>query len=145
VTTRLVANPGGQSVTYDTSVLVAALVSWHEKHHLAREVIGRSAPVVPAHVLMETYSVLTRLPPPHRLAPETVLDALRIVSADLLTLSPDRYLGILTGMASRGLKGGAVYDALVGATALEHDRTLLSLDRRALPTYEAVGVAVQLL
>jgi predicted nucleic acid-binding protein len=38
-----------------------------------------------------------------------------------------------------------VYDALVGAAAVEHDLTLATLDRRALETYRVLGVAVDLL
>ena len=49
-------------ITADTSVLVAGFASWHESHAAAREAL-RCARVV-AHSLVETYSVLTRLPPP---------------------------------------------------------------------------------
>ena len=44
----------------DTSVLVPALVSWHEAHERARAAI-REVSCVPAQVLVECYSVLTRL------------------------------------------------------------------------------------
>ena len=42
-----------------------AFASWHEGHRAAVAILDRS-PRVPAHVVVETYSVLTRLPPPHR-------------------------------------------------------------------------------
>jgi len=38
--------------------------------------------------------------------------------------------------------GGAVYDALVGATAAHHGYRLLSCDRRAEAIYERLGVEV---
>lgn len=38
-----------------------------------------------------------------------------------------------------------MYDALVGATALEHGLTLISRDRRAAETYRALGVVVEML
>jgi predicted nucleic acid-binding protein len=44
-----------------------------------------------------------------------------------------------------GITGGAVYDALVGATAIEHGLPLATLDRRALATYRALGVELRLI
>jgi predicted nucleic acid-binding protein len=38
-----------------------------------------------------------------------------------------------------------VYDALVGATAVEHRLVLATRDRRALDTYRALDVQVELL
>ena len=38
-----------------------------------------------------------------------------------------------------------MYDALVGAVAAQHGLTLVSRDRRALDTYRALGVTVELL
>jgi len=43
--------------------VVAGFASWHEGHRSAAAALARK-PRVPAHVLVETYSVLTRLPPP---------------------------------------------------------------------------------
>ncbi|MEX2240756.1 MAG: PIN domain-containing protein [Burkholderiales bacterium] len=54
-------------IAADTSVVVAAFASWHEGHAAALRALGRGVRV-PAHVLLESYSVLTRLPPPHRAA-----------------------------------------------------------------------------
>jgi hypothetical protein len=44
-----------------------------------------------------------------------------------------------------GLAGGAIYDGLVGAAAREHRVLLVSCDRRAEPTYRALGVTYELL
>ncbi len=44
-----------------------------------------------------------------------------------------------------GIAGRAVYDALVAATAAEHDLVLATRDRRALDTYRKLDVAVELL
>jgi hypothetical protein len=49
----------------DTSVVVAAFASWHEHHVLARKAMA-SRPRLVAQAAVESYSVLTRLPPPHR-------------------------------------------------------------------------------
>jgi predicted nucleic acid-binding protein len=42
-----------------------------------------------------------------------------------------------------GVAGGAVYDALVGACANEHELPLATTDRRALETYRALGVRIE--
>jgi len=51
----------------------------------------------------------------------------------------------LADLPRLGIVGGAVYDAVVAATALRHGLTLRSLDRRATPTYDAVKVAYELI
>jgi predicted nucleic acid-binding protein len=131
-------------IAVDTSVVVAAFASWHEGHHSAEAVLARG-PAVPAHVLVEAYSVLTRLPPPHR-APPTIVAAFlaqRFRQAPL-TL-PARAWPRLVGLAAEsGVTGGAVYDALIAATARHAGATLLTRDRRAIAVYEKVGVAYEL-
>ena len=131
-------------IAVDTSVVVAAFASWHEGHRSAEAVLARE-PAVPAHVLVEAYSVLTRLPPPHR-APSsivTVFLAQRFRKAPL-TL-PARAWPRLLGLAAElGVTGGAVYDALVAATARHAGATLLTRDRRAIAVYEKVGVPYEL-
>jgi predicted nucleic acid-binding protein len=37
------------------------------------------------------------------------------------------------------VRGGALYDALIAATAVRHDADLLSADGRARATYDAMG------
>lgn len=39
-----------------------------------------------------------------------------------------------------GLRGGALYDALIAATAADHGARLLSADLRARRAYDALGV-----
>ena len=51
----------------------------------------------------------------------------------------------LPGAARLGVSGGAVYDALVAAAAARHSLPLVSRDRRAVETYRAFGVEVELL
>lgn len=52
---------------------------------------------------------------------------------------------LLTRLGTLGVAGGAVYDALVGAAAVEHGLTLLTRDRRAADTYRRVDVKFTLL
>jgi hypothetical protein len=44
---------------------------WHEHHAIARTAMA-SRPRLIAHAAIESYSVLTRLPPPHRARPSIV-------------------------------------------------------------------------
>jgi predicted nucleic acid-binding protein len=127
-------------IAVDTSIVIAGFASWHEGHSAASAVLARK-PRLPAHVLVESYSVLTRLPAPHR-APvdvvETFLD--ERFPQTLLTLSGTAHRALLAAAVSAGLAGGAIYDALIAATAKQARAVLLTRDRRALATYERVGV-----
>lgn len=58
-------------IALDTSVAVAGFASWHEGHASAAGILARK-PRLPAHVLIESYSVLTRLPAPHRASGDIV-------------------------------------------------------------------------
>jgi predicted nucleic acid-binding protein len=127
----------------DTSVVVAAFASWHEHHALARKAMA-SRPRLIAHAAVESCSVLTRLPPPHRAQPSIVHAFLtERFPEPLLTLSETGYQELLATVAANQILGGPTYDALIACTAAEHDVTLLSLDRRAAATYEAVGATVE--
>lgn len=127
-------------IAVDTSLVVALFASWHEAHAVEREAVPAAAHV-PAHVLLESYSVLTRLPPPHR-APESVVAAFlrKRFARKLLILPGASHRSLLEVAAKRSMTGGAVYDALIAATARHAGATLLTRDGRAARTYEAVGV-----
>jgi hypothetical protein len=60
----------------DTSVAVAAFASWHEQHAAARRVLDGGVRLI-EHCALETFSVLTRLPPPHRSSGGLVRDFIR--------------------------------------------------------------------
>ena len=60
----------------DTSVVIAGFAAWHDGHDAALTVLDRG-PRVPAHVLIESYSVLTRFPPPHRTPPAIAMSFLK--------------------------------------------------------------------
>jgi predicted nucleic acid-binding protein len=131
-------------IAVDTSVVVASFASWHESHRSASAVLARE-PRVPAHVLMETYSVLTRLPPPHRAPPTVVTAFLRQRFRQPPLTLPAKAWSLLLGQAGEGgITGGAIYDALVAATARHAGATLLTRDRRAVAVYEKVGVLYEL-
>ena len=127
----------------DSSVVIAAFASWHEHHAIARKALG-NRPRLVAHAAIESYSVLTRLPPPHRSQPSIVQTFISERFADpFLTLSDTGYKELLATVASSQILGGPAYDALIAFTALEHRATLVSVDQRATTTYEAVGATVE--
>ena len=105
----------------DTSLVIAAFASWHEAHDVARRALDGGLRLVD-HCALESYSVLTRLPPPHR-APG----------------------GAIRDLPDRQVTGGAAYDALVAATASANGAELLTCDRRAVPVYERYGIRARLL
>jgi predicted nucleic acid-binding protein len=131
-------------IAVDTSVVVAGFASWHEGHSAAQEAL-KQRPRIPAHVALEVYSVLTRLPPPHRAAAGVVVSFLRDrFRSPPLMLPAAEHMELLQAAAERGITGGALYDALVAATAKHAGATLLTRDRRAIRTYEALKAAYEL-
>jgi len=126
----------------DTSVVVAAFASWHEHHNRARTTLDDGAHLID-HCALETYSVLTRLPPPHRSAGEVVRDFLRLrFSEPYLRLDARACREFVLELPEHGITGGAAYDAIVAATAVAHSVELISCDRRAASTYERFGARV---
>jgi hypothetical protein len=98
------------------------------------------------HCALETYSVLTRLPPPHRARGDVVCDFIAMrFPAPFLRLSARDYRKFLLGLPQRQIGGGAAYDALVAATAAAHSAQLVTCDRRAAPVYDKYGIYAQLL
>lgn len=129
----------------DSSLVIAAFATWHEHHAIARKAMA-GRPRLVAHAAVESYSVLTRLPPPHRAHPAIVHAFITERFAEpFLTLSETGCQEFLATVAARQILGGPAYDALIAFTAAEHEATLLSLDRRATATYESVGAAVELI
>lgn len=129
----------------DTSVVVAAFASWHETHEAARHALDGGLRLI-EHCALETYSVLTRLPPPHRSPGDIVRDFLEIRFPDpFLRLSAAAYRTFILGLPQHAIAGGAAYDALVAATAAGHDAELVTCDRRAAAVYESYGVRTRFL
>jgi len=133
------------STAADTSIVLAALLADHEAHHAAAQALSTCTTTI-AHVALETYSVLTRLPPPHRADATTAaaMLAARLPAAHA-TLDASGYTKAPGQMAAAGVSGGAAYDGLIGLTALKHGLELVSRDARATRTYRALGVRFTLL
>jgi predicted nucleic acid-binding protein len=139
------ASARGPDLLVDTSIAVALVVADHEHHEATFLALGSRRLGFAGHAAFETFSVLTRLPPPARRTPATVA---RLLAADFphsRFLSARAAKALLAELHTGGIAGGAVYDALVGAAAREHGIALATRDRRALDTYRALDVRLELL
>ena len=135
----------------DSSCLVALACTWHERHEAVAgclaNAVGRGAPLlVPPHALIETYAVLTRLPPPHQVAPA---DALAFLTANAnrwrtgAALSGDDTWRLLRESAEARVAGGAAYDGLIATSARFSGATaILTLNPRHFRRFEAAGLTV---
>ncbi len=124
----------------DTSVVIAAFASWHEHHDRAREALDRGLRII-EHCALETYSVLTRLVPPHRCAADVVRDFLRARFVEpYLRMDGLVFKHFVLALPEHSVSGGGAYDALVAATAAAHAASLVTCDRRAASVYESYGL-----
>jgi len=131
-------------IAADSSVVVASIARWHVAHRQARAALAGMDARLPAHAALETTSTLSRMPEGQRMSAELVLEALRRdFPKAWLALSAKDQQSYLEKAVANQLRGGALYDALIAATAAKHGATLISADRRAQPTYEAMGVEAQ--
>lgn len=123
----------------DTSCMIAAVCGWHEQHRataaeIERRFDRRERMAVAAHALTEAYSVLTRLPAPHRLAPDDAWELLRlnfIEGVTVVALSPSQHVALLGRLAKTGVSGGRAYDAVISECAANAGASsLLTLNAR---------------
>jgi hypothetical protein len=119
--------------------VIAALSAWHEEHEPSAEAL-RSVTALPAHVVLEAYSVLTRLPAGLAVPATVAADVLgrRFPEAPLRLAKRDRER-LLPTLAAAGVLGRASYDGVVALEAHVHDHPLLTLDERAQATYRRLG------
>lgn len=133
----------------DSSVLVAGFVIDHRFHDVARATVSevRAGGRLVAHTMAEAYSVLSAPAGVYRAEPEVVLEYLDELLDDSLPIQPraGSYREALEDLSRDGRGGAPVFDALIALAARDADATLVSLDRRAKPTYELCGVDVRFL
>lgn len=111
-------------ILLDTNCLIAAALPQHEHHaatiaDLTRRRAAGHTFVTAAHAILEAYSVLTRLPPPHRLAPA---DAAAVLdrnwgTCESVSLTGPETWRLLRSHAAAGVSGGRIYDAGIAAAA----------------------------
>lgn len=123
----------------DTSVIVPALMSWHEHHSAAHPIVrdalaDEQGVILPVPALVEAYAVITRLPAPWRLRAR---DAHRLLvetfrgRAHLVGLAGDEAWDLLDNVVANAVSGGATYDAHIAACARKANaRRLVTFNRR---------------
>jgi predicted nucleic acid-binding protein len=124
----------------DTSVAVPLDVAHHEHHRAVFDAISTRALGLAGHAALETFSIVTRLPPPARRSPGAVASLTEHNFPATRFLSDHAAAELLARLGTLGIAGGAVYDALVGAAAVEHGLALMTRDRWAVDTYRRLDV-----
>jgi predicted nucleic acid-binding protein len=135
----------GPELLVDTSVAVPLIVADHAHHASTFGTLGGRRLGLAGHAAFETFSVLTRLPPPARRTPQTVARLLVSNFPHTRFLGARAAAALLAELHKAGIGGGSVYDALVGACAKEHGLILATRDRRALDAYRALDVRTEML
>ncbi len=84
--------------------MVTAVYAWHEHHlraagEIRRRLTAGESMVIASRTIIETYSVLTRLPPPYRISPSEALARLDanilVAERELVALTVDDYRTIV--------------------------------------------------
>ena len=133
----------------DTSVLIAGFMPDHPFCGVAETALKevREDGHLMAHTMAETFAVLSGPADVFRVEPGVVvayLDEFLKGSAPIQP-RPHAYSEALEVLSGSGRGGASVYDALIALTARDANATLISLDRRAKPTYELCGVELRFL
>jgi predicted nucleic acid-binding protein len=133
----------------DSSVLVAGFIVDHPAYDVARATLAtvRTDGRLVAHTMAETYSVLSAPGGVYRAGPRTALEYLDdlLDGSPPIQLQPGSYREALELLAGEDRGGAPVFDALIALAARDANATLISLDRRARPTYELCGVEFRFL
>jgi len=108
----------------DTSVLVATFYADHEHHAPSIDLFlrfGKSAACCGAHSLAEVYAILTGMPGPRRVSGNEALLFLSDIRdrLTLVALDEQEYFQMVEDSGAAGLTGGAIYDAILGHSALK--------------------------
>ncbi len=136
----------------DTNCIIALLLPGHERHELVsrefeRRLNGGEVLTLAAPVLLETYSVLTRLPTPHRLTPIDCRALLNVnflhETIDAVALSADGYRRLIQDAPDLGVAGGRIYDAVIaGCARLTQVETLLTFNTRHFAQFAGKDLAI---
>jgi toxin FitB len=112
------------TIVADSNVIVAAAVKMHPFHARATPAVAAAVRsrelLMPQHVLIESFSVLTRGPEPLRHSPEAAYQSLNVSYGSCLIVGSSlRNVWQFIRDRNVATAGGAVYDALIAVTAIE--------------------------
>ena len=137
--------PTSADLLLDSSAALGLVNPKSRQHAAVAERVSGHRIGLAGHAEFETYSVLTRLPPPSRISPDKARTLLTTTFPVTYHLSGEDSTSTLDAFVKAGIAGGAVHDALVGGAAATAGCHLLSCDRRAASTYLALGVRFEIL
>ncbi|MBD1844796.1 PIN domain-containing protein [Cyanobacteria bacterium FACHB-63] len=114
-------------VLFDTNIIVASLTQGHEMYSRCRAWLDRVAVertiegFISTHSLAESYSILTRLPPPYRISPATANYLLieNLAQFTKISLTAEDYQAVIQKVVQLNISGGGIYDALIAQAALK--------------------------
>ncbi len=118
-------------ILFDTSILVAAILSGHSRHLtclplLQKAQIQQTHGLISVHTLAELYSTLTRIPQTKItpiLAQELIYSNLQ--NFERVPLTDEDYEAAINLMVQNKLPGGGIFDALIAQTALKAQADIL--------------------
>lgn len=132
--------------------MIAAVCTWHEHFsrasgELDRRLNAGELLVAAAPALVETYSVLTRLPTPRRLSPGAARTLLQSNfmrdSTNLVTLDANDYRRLIDSAPARGIAGGRIYVAVILACAVSaRVDVLLTFNARDFASLSLPGIEI---
>ena len=136
-------------VAADATVLVAAVVAWHERHDAAasalESALARKALIVPAPALLDSFAILTRLPAQHRLTHADAFHLLRSSFSTARVAGPktrDAW-GWLRRWSVAPLGGSDVYDAQIVEIARDAGaKSILTFKRAELESLAISGIEI---
>ncbi|MDK3158004.1 PIN domain-containing protein [Kamptonema cortianum] len=115
------------TLLFDTDFLVGCLDQKHEFHEhcfpwLVKCAEKRVNGVISTHTLAELYATLTALSFRNSLSPRDVsslIDSSVCPYFELMALTAQDYKNVIRRLSEEGLSSGAIYDALIGESALK--------------------------
>lgn len=121
--------------------MIAAVSSWHERcdaaiAELDRRLDAGEQMVLAGHAVVESFSTLTRLPPPYRLSgsdARTLIEANFLDRAEVAALTAEQYRTLLERALALGVVGGQLYDLVIAECARQAGvKALLTFNARHL-------------
>jgi predicted nucleic acid-binding protein len=112
---------------FDTSVLVAAMMSGHSSYNVCLPLLQRAQTrqivgFISTHTLAELYSVLTRIPQT-KITPDLAQELIRdnLQTFEFVSLGAEDYTAAIDLMVRNRIPGGGIFDALIAQAALKAD------------------------
>ena len=122
-------------VYFDTSVLLPAVLSPHENHSAAQQLIGKAmtdgaAVTSVTHAYAEMYRHLTRGNTPFQLSPSMALTTIEQLTANfqMVELTASDYLAAMAHCVQLDLSSSIVYDALHVQAAIKVGASIIYTD-----------------